>query len=135
VILCDTTVASSLFVGDTRCAQIVQLPSAIKAISIVTAAEMRFGALNDNWGPRKQQLLEAHLNTYLQIPVDDTTAREWARLRDIAQRAGFAHRDNDLWIAATGSRHGIAVAALDPDFSRMPGLWVILSDGTERRNP
>ncbi len=135
VILCDTTVASSLFVGDSRCARMTQLAGAVKAISIVTSAEMRFGAVNDNWGPRKQRLLEAHLQTYLQIPVDDATAAAWARLKDACQRIGFQQRDNDLWIAATAVQHGIAVAALDPDFTRMPGLSIILPDGTERRNP
>lgn len=112
-----------------------QLTAAVKAISIVTAAEMRFGAFNDNWGGRKQQLLESHLQTYLQVPVDDATALAWARLRDACQRQGFTQRDNDLWIAATAIHHGIAVAALDPDFTRMPGAWVILPDGTESHIP
>lgn len=112
-----------------------QLPAAVKAISIVTAAEMRFGALWAKWGSRKQKDLEDHLRTYLQLPIDDATAGKWASLRDACQRKGAVKRDNDLWIAASAMRHGLALAALDRDFEDMPGLWLVLPDGTERMNP
>ena len=96
--------------------------SSVKAISIVTAAEMRFGAFNDNWGARKLQLLETHLQTYVQIPIDDATALEWGRLRDACQRRGFTQRDNDLWIAATALQYGLTLAARDQHFAWIAGF-------------
>lgn len=43
--------------------------------------------------------------------------------------------DNDLWIAATASRYGLALATLDRDHYDIPGLTVIREDGTEVSAP
>jgi tRNA(fMet)-specific endonuclease VapC len=44
--------------------------------------------------------------------------REKAKLRRIdIERLGF--RENDIWIAATASRHGLTIVTADSDFRRM----------------
>lgn len=108
------------------------LGSASKAISLVTAAEMRQGALSAGWGHRRRDELEDLMRSYLMIGIDDETASEWAELAAACRATGSAQRDNDLWIAATAKRLGIPVASLDDDFSRIPGLDLIDASGVPR---
>lgn len=110
-----------------------QLMGAARAISVVTIAELRAGALGRRWGARRQELLEDHLRSYLVLPIDAAIAEWWARLKVSCAERGHGESDNDLWIAATAARHGIPLATLDRDFERVPGLVVIREDGTELR--
>lgn len=107
------------------------LAGTIRAISAVTVGEMRRGAIEAGWGERRRRGLEAHLRTYVILPIDSEVASEWARLGARCTELGRAKRDNDLWIAATAIRHAFAVAALDRDFEDIPGMTLIRRDGSE----
>ena len=108
-----------------------QLEAATKVISVVTAAELRFGALRARWGDRRLHELEVVISTYVSIAVDDEIARLWAGLREACRGTGVTPGANDLWIAATAVRPNCPVATLDNDFSRMPGVRVISESGLE----
>ncbi len=105
------------------------LTTAVKVISVVTAAELRAGAIQANWGDRKRQELEGIIRAYVRVDVDDETAEIWAGLKADCARLGRNVGLNDLWIAALGVRLDAPVAALDDDFERIPGIRFLGSDG------
>ncbi len=78
----------------------------VAAVSFVTVAELRFGALAADWGDRRTKELEDKLRKLLTLPYDDRLASLWARLKHDARKNGHPlgqpEHSNDLWIAASG---------------------------------
>jgi tRNA(fMet)-specific endonuclease VapC len=103
----------------------------VRAISVVTLGEMRFGAIRAAWGEPRSRALEEHLSTYLVLVIDGSVAEVWARLRARSFELGRPKGDHDMWIAATAKRYGLPLATLDRDQYDIPGLTVIREDGSE----
>ena len=55
-------------------------------------------------------------------PCDVETAREYGRIKDPLRRKGRPLPENDIWIAATALRHGLALATRDAHFQTVDGL-------------
>ena len=99
----DTDVASFVFkwhpefapryVGIIRGSELV--------VSFMTLAEMRQGATDANWGPRKCDLLEAYLTDFSVLHSDSLLCSTWARVRSESGRKGRQISSADSWIAAT----------------------------------
>lgn len=124
-VVCDTTVVSELRRGGQQCAAMTLLATAVKVVSVVTVAELRAGAIQAGWGERRRNELEATIQAYVRVNVDDEVADIWAGLRAECVRLGRNPGLNDLWIAATAVRLGCPVAALDGDFARIPGIQLL----------
>lgn len=107
----------------------------VLAVSVVTLAELRRGALAASWGERRMEGLDERLRQYLVLPIDRDVAETWAQMRVRCDRAGRRKNDNDLWVAATAGRYGLPLATLDRDQLDIPGLRVIGADGVERTVP
>ena len=101
------------------------------AVSVVTVAEIKRGAISARWGEERSKELDDHLRGYLVLTVDVEVADEWARLRARCDDLGRQKGDNDLWIAATAKRHDLPLATLDRDHHDIPGLNLIREDGSE----
>jgi predicted nucleic acid-binding protein len=121
--LCDTSVASLVVAGAVPDswprAERERLAAAIQAISLVTVAEIRRGAIQANWGPRRLAGIDDRLAAYLWVSVDVNVAYRWADLAARAKGAGIALSDNDLWIAATAIELGWPLATSDRDHQRL----------------
>lgn len=105
------------------------------AVSVVTVAELKRGALAARWGDQRQGELAEHLRGYLVLAVDSEVAEVWARVRVRCEDLGRQKGDNDLWVAATAKRYSMALATLDLDHHDIPGLTVIGEDGAELSIP
>jgi len=70
-------------------------------VSFMTLAEMRQGALDANWGPRKRDMLEAYLADFSVLHSDSLLCSTWAALRNESTRKGRQMSSADAWIAAT----------------------------------
>jgi tRNA(fMet)-specific endonuclease VapC len=70
-------------------------------LSFMTLAEMRQGALDAGWGPRKRELLEAYLADFAVLHSDDLLCSVWADIRNESIRKGRQMSSADAWIAAT----------------------------------
>jgi len=99
------------------------------ALAAQTVAEVRAGALQRNWGPRRVADLEAKLRRLRVLPVDDEMCRSWAELKAECTRSGHPlgqkDHDGDRWIAATARRHGLALASNDRIFRGVPGIALL----------
>jgi len=69
-------------------------------VSFMTVAEMRQGALDANWGPRKCAVLEAYLADFSVLPSDSLLCSTWAAVRNESTRKGHPFGSADVWIAS-----------------------------------
>jgi predicted nucleic acid-binding protein len=97
------------------------------AISVITIGELRAGVLvagDVRSRERRLGTLTAALGLE-PLPVDDTVAEAWARLRVLLRDAGQRMPVNDSWIAATAIAHGVPVITQDDDYVELDELPVI----------
>jgi predicted nucleic acid-binding protein len=97
------------------------------AVSVVTLAELHLGVLR----ARDAQTRARRLRTvsrvereYDAIPIDAEVARTFASIIGDARVAGRRPHVMDVWIAATGVRHGLVVFTQDADFDDIPQVQV-----------
>ena len=93
-------------------------------ISIIVAAELRFGAAKRN-SARLSNQVETILAAMLVVPFDVPTDREYAKLRQLLESSGNSIGPNDLLIAAQARvNEQILVTNNVREFTRIPGLQV-----------
>jgi tRNA(fMet)-specific endonuclease VapC len=93
-------------------------------ISIIVAAELRFGAAKRN-SARLSNQVETILAAMLVVPFDVPTDREYAKLRQLLESSGNSIGPNDLLIAAQAKANGqILVTNNVREFTRVPSLQV-----------
>ena len=93
-------------------------------ISIIVAAELRFGAAKRN-SARLSNQVETILTAMLVVPFDVPTDREYAKLRQLLESSGNSIGPNDLLIAAQARANGqILVTNNVREFTRVPSLQV-----------
>ncbi len=97
------------------------------AVSVITIGELRAGVLSaPDVAARDRRLGTLTAALALDpIPVDESVAVAWARLRVELRARGLRMPVNDSWIAATAIALGVAVVTQDDDYVELPGLTVI----------
>jgi predicted nucleic acid-binding protein len=96
------------------------------SVSIITIGELRAGVLAAGTVDVRGRRL-ATLTAALQldpVPVDESVAAEWARLRVLLRDSGQRMAVNDSWIAATALALGVPVVTQDHDFPSLDDLEV-----------
>ena len=97
------------------------------AVSVITLGELHLGVLRAKDGETRARRLrtvsrvEREFNA---IPIDAEVARTFASIAAEARAAGHRLRGLDVWIAATGVRHGLVVFTQDADFADIPQVKV-----------
>ena len=122
--LADTSVFIARESG--RPVQFDALPDEL-AVSIITIGELRAGVLAASSVTARDRRL-ATLSAALQldpVPVDDSVAATWARLRVLLRDSGQQMPVNDSWIAATALALEVPVVTQDDDFPEIEDLSVI----------
>lgn len=104
-------------------------------VSFVTVAELWVGAHNRGYGDRRQQDLQARIDTLITIPSNDELAKEWGRVVSEARKQGHslgvteqgkAHHAHDAWIAATGRLYSLPLLTGNGrHFEGLPGLILV----------
>jgi predicted nucleic acid-binding protein len=97
------------------------------AISVITVGELRAGVLAAVDVEARDRRL-ATLSEALALdplPVDQSVAEAWARLRVLLRESRKRMPVNDSWIAATAMSLGVPVVTQDKDYVEAPGLEVI----------
>lgn len=121
--LADTSIFIARESG--RRLQVDALPEEL-AVSIITIGELRAGVLVANTVASRDRRLGT-LTAALRldpVPVDETVAAEWARLRVVLRDTGQRMPVNDSWIAATAMALDVPVVTQDDDFPDIEGLVV-----------
>jgi predicted nucleic acid-binding protein len=86
----DTDVASYIFKWHPEFAPryVAIVRGSELVISFMTLAEMRQGALDANWGPRKCDVLEAYLADFSVLHSDSLLCSTWATVRHESVQKG-----------------------------------------------
>ncbi len=119
--LADTSVFIAEEFG--RALDVGLLPDEL-AVSVVTLAELTAGVLvAADSGIRATRLatLDALADVEV-LPIDESAALSWARLRVHLAETGRRMNVNDLWIAATALAHQLPVVTQDADFQPVEGV-------------
>ncbi|MDP9182263.1 MAG: type II toxin-antitoxin system VapC family toxin [Actinomycetota bacterium] len=118
--LLDTSVLIAAEVG--RDVRSDRMPK-VHAVSVVTAAELQAGVLSARDTDTRARRLATfdRMADMALLPIDETVAAEWARLRVYLAEQGRRVNVNDLWIAATAAAHRIPVVTQDTDFDPLEG--------------
>jgi hypothetical protein len=93
-------------------------------ISVVTLAELNAGILAASTSAVRADRLATleRLSDVEVIPIDESAALSWARLRSHLAESGGRVNVNDLWIAATAVARGLPVLTQDADFDPLDGV-------------
>ncbi len=99
--------------------------SIVPIISIVSAAELRVLALQNDWGAYKVRMMESLLAYLLVVPIPyKTSVDAYVEIDDHSRRLGVKMGKNDLWIAATAHAENAVILTTDKDFAHLPQSFV-----------
>lgn len=124
-ILLDTSGYSAFLRGHAGVGEAVRQADLI-AVSPVVLGELWAGFRRGN----RLEKNRAELKTFLASPrvdvidIDAETSVRYAAILDALARAGTPIPTNDLWIAASAMRYGLAVVTTDGHFRRVPQVLV-----------
>jgi tRNA(fMet)-specific endonuclease VapC len=124
--LLDTNTASYVIKGNIPSVRVrlLRVPMAEVAISVVTEAELRFGAARR---PEAKQLGVAVLEFLLRVeslPWDSEAAAQYATLRADLESAGEPMGNLDMMIAAQALARGLVLVTHDRVFRRVKRLRI-----------
>jgi predicted nucleic acid-binding protein len=95
-------------------------------VSFMTLAEMRQGALDANWGPRKCAVLEAYLADFSVLHSDSLLCATWATVRNESARKGRPISAADAWIASTALVLSTPLVTNNPkDYRHLDRLQIV----------
>jgi tRNA(fMet)-specific endonuclease VapC len=95
------------------------------AISVVTLAELWFGARTSSRPERTRANVDKFLVPFTVIPFDAEAAERYAEARWQLERTGQPIGERDLLISATALSRGFTIVTHNVDeFTRVPGLVV-----------
>jgi len=119
---------TSLFIAGESGRQIEadRLPDDL-AVSVITIGELRAGVLSAADTATRDRRLSTLVAAQVvrAMPIDESTADAWARLRVALRDLGRKMPVNDSWIAATAVALAVPVVTQDDDYDNVPDLDVI----------
>lgn len=117
----DTNAVSALFQGDPALERILAADER-HHLPVIVIGEYRFGLLGSRDREHLRGLLEILARESFVLPVDESTAEMYSRVRDELKRKGRPIPENDIWIAALARQHRQPVVSRDPHFDDVPDL-------------
>jgi tRNA(fMet)-specific endonuclease VapC len=133
IALLDTDVASYMFKGLPIAWEYLALLRGYDlAISLITAAELWFGAEKQGWGARRRLQLGRFLQESPILPLQEGMEHVYAKVMAHRERVGKRMEKADGWIATTAIYHGLPLAVHDSDFLGTPGLRIITASAEMR---
>ncbi|HEY2722397.1 MAG TPA: type II toxin-antitoxin system VapC family toxin [Chitinophagaceae bacterium] len=103
--------------------------------SVVSLAELKSIAIQNNWGARKWEIAYAALDKINIVELNENLANTYAEIDAFSQRKNPAYGEysfptprnmgkNDLWIAATAALLGLKLVTTDADFNHLNGVFI-----------
>lgn len=133
--LLDTNTASYIIKGNFPRVRekLLKIPMAEVGISVITEAELRFGAVKRPEATKLQSIVEEFLQRVDILPWDSPAARHYAEIRAALERAGEPMGNLDMMIAAQALAIGAVLVSSDKVFERIKHLKTEDWKGSTRR--
>ena len=113
--LLDTNIVIAIFAAEPAILERVATVDEV-FVPAITLGELYYGA-------RKSTRFEANINridafaaTMAILGCDEATARQYGRIKDDLRAKGRPIPENDIWIAAVATQHGLTVVSRDDHF-------------------
>ena len=100
-------------------------------VNVVVLAEL----LSGFFGGAKEEQNRQELNQFLDssrvhvIPIDEETAEFYARIHRDLKRKGKMIPVNDIWVAASAMKNGLALFTHDEHFESVEGIMLLKNGG------
>jgi tRNA(fMet)-specific endonuclease VapC len=120
-LLADSNAFIALMRGDDGLVEIFDAASEV-VLSVIVLGELVYGAMNSRSFETNLAKLAEVASTCRLTPIDETVAREYARVRLELKRKGRPIPENDIWIAATALSVRAEVLTDDAHFREVDGL-------------
>lgn len=122
--LLDTNIASYVIKGnvDNVLRRLQQVPIWAVGISVITEAELRFGAIRRPNAPQLMLAVESFLRHVEIAPWDSTAAQHYSLLRKMLEDSGTPMGNLDMLIAAHALALGSILVTHDRVFQRVRQL-------------
>jgi tRNA(fMet)-specific endonuclease VapC len=111
-IMLDSSVAIELLEGNGAAHSWILQFSRLE-LSVVSIAELHFGAINSAYPAAELVRLDSLVADCVVVELDSATAVAYAELKLDLQRIGKRIPENDLWIAASCFARGLKLASID----------------------
>ena len=130
--LLDTNMSSYIIKGNRPAVdqRLARVSMAQIAISVITEAELRFGAARLPQATHLDRLIEEFFLRVAILVWDSAAARQYGGLRAVLEREGRPMGNLDLMIAAQALALGLTLVTNDAAFRKIPKLK--LEDWTKR---
>jgi tRNA(fMet)-specific endonuclease VapC len=104
-------------------------------ISIASIGELKSIALQNNWGNKKWQVINAILDEAIIVEINEVLADTYAEIDAFSQRRNPSYLNysfdtprnmgkNDLWIGSTSALLGLKLVAMDADFNHLHQVFM-----------
>jgi predicted nucleic acid-binding protein len=120
-LILDTNALSALSEGDSKLRSVLNARPSL-SVPVIVLGEFEYGILRSRRSSEYQDWLASYLPAFDILDVSRETARYYAQIRRELQKAGKPIPANDLWIAALGRQHQLAVVTRDKHFQYVQGL-------------
>ena len=117
----DTNAVSALFAGD-RALERLLARASHHELPVIVIGEYRYGLARSRSRRTLLPLLERLIDESTVLSIGPDTAVEYAAIRETLRANGTPIAENDVWISALASEHGLDVVSRDKDFDHVPGL-------------
>ena len=99
-------------------------------LPVTVIGELLYGALNSTKTKNNEKFVHEFAGYSLVMPIDESVAARYAKVRFYLKRRGNPIPENDIWIAAECLNLKVPILSRDDHFKLIPGLNVISWDNT-----
>ena len=117
----DTHAVSALLAGDPALAERLA-GSDRHHLPVIVIGEYRYGLMRSRHRRNLSLLLDSLVRESIVLRIDETTALQYAQVRDELRAHGRPIPENDVWIAALARQHDEPVVSRDGHFEAVRGL-------------
>lgn len=117
----DTNALSAFVDGDRALGARLSTESHL-ALPVIVLGEFRYGIAGSRHRATYEQWLNDHVPDFEVLPVTESTAVMYARVRALLKKAGRPIPANDAWIAALALQHRLPILSRDEHFDAVTGL-------------
>jgi tRNA(fMet)-specific endonuclease VapC len=94
-------------------------------LPVTVIGELLYGALTSTKTKKNEKFVQKFVEYSLVMPIDESVAARYARVRFDLKRRGTPIPENDIWIAAACLDLEVPLLNRDDHFKLVPGLNVI----------
>ena len=99
-------------------------------LPVTVIGELFYGALNSTKIKNNEKFVHKFAEYSLVMPIDESVAARYAKVRFDLKQRGNPIPENDIWIAAACLNLKVPLLSRDDHFKQVPGLNVISWDNT-----